>query len=503
VYDAVKSLKGKWWIVSAYAIFILSLVFSKYDPSSWLNGSNFTSQLIYVLGYIIFAVSLVIVFIKAYKEKEELNLDKSYLLMIALFFFGAISARSAIRLFIILAIPTPILVSFGTVKLIEYAKENQDEIGKYLMQAAAGVFIFLLIFSFSTAAPYIGAGVVPTFEQRIYGEAQYTIPNIYTVQWQKAMAWVRDSTPKEAVFSHWWDYGYWLQSIGERATVLDGGNAIVYWDHLLGRHVLTGQDESEALEFLKTHKATYLLIDSTDIGKYPAYASIGSDENYDRYSGMLPPFALNEKASKETRNETVYVYTGGIVNDADIIWKDQIIPEQSAVIAGFLLPIDKQNQTIKQPAMALSYQGKQINIPIKCVFIESENKKYTFDEGLDSCMYIMPVIESSRIVNMGAALYISEKSMKALWVKLYLFDESEAKGNETKSFELVHNEQDLFVSQLREANNLSVPDIVYYQSDIRGPIKIWQINYPDYIKENPDYLKTEFPNKALTTPRGI
>jgi len=66
-----------------------------------------------------------------------------------------------------------------------------------------------------------------------------------------------------------------LQSIGERATVLDGGNAIVYWNYLMGRHVLTGDNQKDALEFLYNHNTTHLLIDSSDIGKYGAYSSIG------------------------------------------------------------------------------------------------------------------------------------------------------------------------------------------------------------------------------------
>ena len=53
-----------------------------------------------------------------------------------------------------------------------------------------------------------------------------------------------------AVFGHWRDYGYWVQTLGERATVLDGGNAKSYWNHLMGRYALTGTSNKEALEFL-------------------------------------------------------------------------------------------------------------------------------------------------------------------------------------------------------------------------------------------------------------
>ena len=494
VYELTKHIKEKWYVIGGYIIFIFSLIFSKYSPNSILNGSNFTSQAAYAGGFLLFVIVLAWVFMNAHKRNEELNFDKSLIFLVALFFFGAISARGAIRLFILLAIPTPILVSFGAVKLFEYAKKSHEEFRKWILWTAAGLFIFLLIFSLSKSVPFIGAGVIPSFEQRTYSEAKYTVPSVYTVQWQQAMAWVREETPKDAVFAHWWDYGYWLQSIGERATVLDGGNAIVYWDHLMGRHVLTGRNETEALEFLKTHDANYLLIDSTDIGKYPAYSSIGGDENYDRYS-WVNTFTLDEKSSKETRNETVYVYKGGSANDEDIIWGNQIIPQQSAGIAGFMLPMDKQSKEIKQPSIILIYQNKQINIPIKCVYLEYIKQKIEFENGLDSCLYIIPSLDSSKINNLGAALYLSERAMNALWVRLYLFDEA-------KNFELVHSEQDLIITQLRNNYNLTLPDLINY-GDIRGPIKIWKINYPDDIKTNPDYLLTNFPNKALEMPRGV
>ena len=261
---------------------------------------------------------------------------------------------------------------------------------------------------------------------------------------------------------------------------------------------------------MKTHNADYLLIDSTDIGKYPAYSSIGADENYDRYS-WIHTFHMDEKSVKETRNETLNIYIVGrdaqgnivtVQNDADIIWENQIIPGQSAGIIGFIVPLDKQSNEFKQPKIMIAYQQKQIEIPIKCIYVEYEHKKYTFEKGLDSCVYIIPKIEDNTLKNLGAAFYISERGMKALWVKLYLFDETEAKANETRSFELVHNENDLVVEQLRNNYNLTLPDLIFYQ-DLRGPIKIWKINYLDYIKENPEYLKTEFPNEKLYLPKGV
>ena len=141
-----------------------------------------------------------------------------------------------------------------------------------------------------------------TYYQQDKYTAENFAPGPYNWQWQKAMGWVRENIDKDAVFAHWWDYGYWLQSIGERATILDGGNAIGYWNHLMGRYVLTGDNEKDALEFLYAHNGTHLLIDSTEIGKYTAFSSIGADENYDRFS-WISTFLMDEKQTLETKRK--------------------------------------------------------------------------------------------------------------------------------------------------------------------------------------------------------
>jgi hypothetical protein len=87
-------------------------------------------------------------------------------------------------------------------------------------------------------------------------------------------------------------------------------------------------------------------------------------------------------------------------------------------------------------------------------------------------------------------MYISEKSMNALWVKLYLLNQTE--GN----FELVHSEDTAVVKELRSRYNLTIGDFIYY-GDIQGPIKIWKINYPENITIKPEYLLTDYPDQIL------
>ena len=80
-------------------------------------------------------------------------------------------------------------------------------------------------------------------------QAKYTGPSANS-QWQNSMAWVRNNTDEGSLFVHWWDYGYWVQYLGERPTIADGGHGNSFWDHLIGRYVLTTAKPEAALSFL-------------------------------------------------------------------------------------------------------------------------------------------------------------------------------------------------------------------------------------------------------------
>ena len=85
--------------------------------------------------------------------------------------------------------------------------------------------ILAIFFSTMTIINKVGATSI---------QAQHTGPSA-NAQWQGAMSWVRNNTTEGSLFVHWWDYGYWIQYLGERPTVTDGGHSNSYWDHLIGR----------------------------------------------------------------------------------------------------------------------------------------------------------------------------------------------------------------------------------------------------------------------------
>tara|TARA_B100000315_G_C14565701_1_gene582844 strand:- start:1271 stop:2449 length:1179 start_codon:yes stop_codon:yes gene_type:complete len=379
-----------------------------------------------------------------------------------------VAARGAMRLFFVFAPITTILASFLILSVFRYTKLVKDKVYKTLLYAL--VFLISLPIIFSSASLSLA-------------QAGYTSPS-FNNQWQDAMSWVKQNTQEDAVFAHWWDYGYWVQAEGSRATITDGGNYYAYWNHLMGRHVLTAKSYEEALEYLKVHNTTHLLIISDEIGKYTAYSSIGSDENFDVFS-WIGTYSMNSRATKIENNLTTYFFQGGTTLDEDFIYNDKVYPAKKSYIAGFFVPVDETDEDeieIKQPKAVLYYNRERTDVPVECIYDEDEGKTIFNESGLKGCLRIMPLyINNQYQQENGALLYVSRKGLNALWTKLFLFKE------ENPYFKLVFDDSN------RNA-------LAYYRGRTLGPLNIWEINYPENLTISKE-LREEY--LSLNTPEWM
>jgi len=469
--------KEKLYLTVSYIFFLVAIIFSRYSSDKTLNGTNFASIGLYVLGVLCLLGTFGYFYYKMFERKEEGRLKEinfGLLMIFCLFFLSIVSARGAVRLIMMLVPPASIIVAYFVVGLFNDARKMEKSSIKLFAIAAA--IIIIVSSSFSAYS----------FYRESYSEAGVYAPYAYTFQWQKAMSWIRTNTSQSAVFGHWWDYGYWLQSIGNRATVLDGGNSIPYWDYLMGR-TITSPDKSFALDFLYAHNTTHFLLDSTDIGKYGAFSSIGSDINYDRRSN-IPSLFKENKQTLEKKNSTLFLYSGGFSLDDDIVYEYNgtkiFLPAGSAGIAGIIIEITKGNE-IKQPVAIFVYQGQRHDIPLRYVYYNGELKD--FGDGVEAGIFIYSYFDGSAIDKSAAMLYLSKRVVNSLFAKLYLYNSRD------DNFRLAHSEDDFVVASLKEQGVLnSNEDFVYYQG-LRGPIRIWEINYPQGMQINKEYLSPDAP----------
>ena len=471
--------KDSWILTGIYIFFLLGLIFSRHSSSSIFNGENFISKAFFILSAVLLIGFFIYYYIKYTKEENKgfEKIEYSSLLLLSLSVLALFSARSAVRLIMILGPIVPIFVGYLIDQSI-FSFKNSKEEKRLFLGIIAIILIVLIIFTFIS------------YYKEIKSQAYNAVPSAYNQQWQKAMKWIRDETPQDSVFAHWWDYGYWIQSIGERATVLDGGNSNTFWNYYMGRLVLTGDNQKDALEFLYAHDANYLLIDSSDIGKYGAFSSIGSNENYDRLS-FIPTIHLDKSQSRETSSGMMRVYSGGVGLDEDLNYELNetkiFLPSGAAGIGGVILKSSQNNESMSfsQPIGVFVYNGQQYNLPLR--YLEYNNKFVDFGNGLEGAVKIIQKIEvvngQVQMDDFGSMMYISPRVMRGYFAQKYLLNDPFKKFS---NFKLVHSEDNLIVSELKK-QGVNLNEFVYYQG-IQGPIKIWEIKYPEDVQKKQEYL---------------
>ena len=450
-----------------YIIFLFGIIFSKISPSSIFNGHNFISQFFFIGSLIFLLVSLIKCSIEyTKKDKDKLKKIKiENLLLLSLFILCLFTVRGAIRLTMVLASVAPIFVGYLIVKLFYSAKADGPSISGQREKDDMGTSKMLGI-GFCTIVILSSIFAAYTFYQTTVTQSNNFVPNYYNIQWQSAMGWVRSDTLVDSVFASWWDYGYWIQAIGERATVTDGGNVITYWNYLMGRYVLTGDNQADALEFLYNHDADYLLIDSSDIGKYGAYSSIGSDKDYDRFS-VIPVLFLNQEQTHEEKDTITYFYQGNANLDEDISYDINgvvnFFPQSQSLIYGFL--ISWSNDSISKVEILILNKGAVTAIPLR--YAQDSNAYHNFNNGINGTVKIINRVDGNGNLHVnGALIYSSPRVTKTLFSHLYLLDDPTDKFS---NFEIKHTEPNVLTQ-----NN----EIFYYDPiGIIGPIKIWSITY--------------------------
>jgi len=126
--------------------------------------------------------------------------------------------------------------------------------------------------------------------------------DISTNDWADAMQWLRENTPEDAVIASWWDYGYWISTLGERKTLADNST------------LLDWQIRKIAAMYMSTPEDAWQILTSD------------AETNVDSSYVTLPAHGYNDAS---------LTYTGDIVLDLDLeileqfkIWKDNSSPEK-------------------------------------------------------------------------------------------------------------------------------------------------------------------------------
>jgi dolichyl-diphosphooligosaccharide---protein glycosyltransferase len=79
-----------------------------------------------------------------------------------------------------------------------------------------------------------------------------------TNDWLETLEWIKLNTPENAVIASWWDYGYWIQTMGERASLADNSTTNDHIIKNIARMLLSMPDDS--WNMLQKMDADYVLV---------------------------------------------------------------------------------------------------------------------------------------------------------------------------------------------------------------------------------------------------
>ena len=245
--------------------------------------------------------------------------------------------------------------------------------------------------------------------------------------------WMKSTLPQDAIVAANWSYGSRLNVLGKVKTITDQDTFLPHWIHLYYRHVYCAQSEREALEFLKTHGATHLMLREQGLtSRAYTYSYIGSDENSDRRFGLTRLVLQKNKFVSRTK-DTSFQYINTI------------------------------NIKIENPPDFLTARLKKGGVARLPYVVFKDTKRHVYKTFSDRNPHGGVILYYDQNGSFEKTYHISTLGWQSLAVRLYFLGDL----------------SDIFVPVYPEEGNDTTS------------VKVWKINYPLDIETNPTYLATE------------
>ena len=523
------------WLSAAFFELVLAgTVLTRILSGHFLGRDTLVTNSIYIVSLLIFLTGMVVLYLSAYRkggqrEEENLNNGQNALFLLVWFLVMLLSARGAVRFEFFLV---PIVIAIGSYATVAAFRRLTAErafhrwmgcffliliAGELLALASiphslkilAGIFIYTqrlgLIILLGAIFILVGIGVFDIFKyfsskriQRSTGLVFLTACLVFVVgspfplyrgytatsaalaqsppflnsATRIAFRWMKTNISEDAVIAASWEYGSFLNLHANRATVVDE-EQVPYWIYLLNRHVMLGQTEREALEFLKARQATHLLLTQRDMSLMSTFAELGSDETFDRrctihwFGGHVETILIQPSGESCYR----YLIPGSkAAVDEPLQLAGKTYPPEEWRVSSIYLQVERLGQSFPE------LQGALVELDVgEQVFRLRPAELYFNGQWIRQTGDVLPctlLIHTSRSdPSDWEVLYFSQWARQSLMVRLYLFNRSSE-----------------FFTPIYPLNN---------DSETNYGVRIWEIHYPSDMVADPKYLLTEFPDSKL------
>ena len=171
---------------------------------------------------------------------------------------GIYVSSAFVRLEVFASISLIILSSLGLSILVKEILNNTErkKFKNLIIKFSflMGIMILLIIpISFPSNGNWVTATKSPP--TILNGGSVYPIS---TNDWLESMEWIKNNTPKDAVIASWWDYGYWISTLGERASIADNSTLYTSVIEKLAKMFLSSPQEG--WQMLRDMEADYVVV---------------------------------------------------------------------------------------------------------------------------------------------------------------------------------------------------------------------------------------------------
>jgi dolichyl-diphosphooligosaccharide---protein glycosyltransferase len=190
--------------------------------------------------------------------------------------------------------------------------------------------------------------------------------NSPTDDWLDTLEWIKLHTPENAVIASWWDYGYWIQTMAERATLADNSTTVDHVIQNIARMFLSTPDDS--WNILQKMDADYVLIflsaqkinDNSELYVLGG----GGDESKFTWFARIAELPVGKYLESDGKSTTKYF------NEQTMLGK--MIPFTTVV---YYNPNTEENSTIYKPGfveiVSKNIKYNSDNDPLKLVYTSS------------------------------------------------------------------------------------------------------------------------------------
>jgi dolichyl-diphosphooligosaccharide--protein glycosyltransferase len=225
--------------------------------------------------------------------------------------------------------------------------------------------------------------------------------SVYRIQqddWIDATQWIAENTEEDAVIAAWWDYGYWITTLGERTTLAD--NATINQTRIETIAKMFSADEQSGLQIAQDLQADYILVYVVGQKIFEAQPNANVTGAQD-----VPVYALGQGGEESKKN---WIMRIAGYDEFRYIENDGFTPKEAFwdnTFLGRLIPFEGLNYVqISGGALTRNEAAYERGL----MRLYSQNVKYPADGGADQplhLVYASPSFEESSDIITGVLIY--------------------------------------------------------------------------------------------------